>query len=117
MCRPVPAEIAPHLSGGQPTTNLPKPDYPNPRSPPWREGRGVLDPDRALRGLRARAETGDWDSQAWEGLLWAAHQKGEVQFQQELADTLLQAPNLAIKPFLAAAVAWLQQRREVLWSS
>jgi hypothetical protein len=75
------------------------------------------DPDRALRGLRARAETGDWDNQAWEGLLWAAHQKGEVQFQRELADALLRTPNVAVKPFLAAAVAWLQQRREVLWSS
>ena len=75
------------------------------------------DPDRALRGLRARAETGDWDNQAWEGLLWAAHQNGEVQFQQELAAALLKAPNVAVKPFLAAAVAWLQQRREVLWGS
>jgi hypothetical protein len=72
------------------------------------------DPDRALRGLHARAETGDWDKDAWEGLLWAAHQKGEVQFQRQLADSLLQAPNLAVKPFLAATVAWLQQRREVL---
>jgi hypothetical protein len=75
------------------------------------------DPDRALRGLRARAETGDWDNRAWEDLLWAAHQKGEVQFQRELADALLRAPNVAVQPFLAAAVAWLQQRREVLWSS
>jgi hypothetical protein len=58
------------------------------------------DPDRALRGLRARAETGDWASRAWEGLLWAAHQKGEVRFQQELADALLQAPNVVVKPFL-----------------
>jgi hypothetical protein len=75
------------------------------------------DPDRALRGLHARAETEDWNNQAWEGLLWAAYQKGEAQFQQELADALLQAPNAAVKPFLAAAVAWLQQRREVLCSS
>jgi len=74
------------------------------------------DPDRALRGLRARAETGEWDNQGWEGLLWAAHQTGEVRFQQELADALLQAPNVAVKPFLAAAVAWLQRRREMLCS-
>jgi hypothetical protein len=40
-----------------------------------------------------------------------------VQFQQELAAALLKAPNVAVKPFLAAAVAWLQRRREVLWSS
>ena len=75
------------------------------------------DPDRALRGLLARAKTGDWDKQAWEGLLWAAHQKGEAQFQRELADALLVAPNIEVKPFLAAAVAWLQQRREVLSNS
>ena len=75
------------------------------------------DPDSALRGLHARAETGDWDNHAWEGLLWAAHQKGEAQLQQELADALLKAPNVAVEPFLAAAVAGLQQRREVLWSS
>jgi hypothetical protein len=75
------------------------------------------DPDRALRGLHARAKTGDWDKQAWEGLLWAAHQKGEAQFQRELADALLEAPNIEVKPFLAAAVAWLQQRREVLSNS
>jgi len=72
------------------------------------------DPDRALRGLQARAQTGDWDKEAWEGLLWAAHQKGGAQFQHELADTLLQAPRVAVKPFLAATVAWLQQRREAL---
>jgi len=72
------------------------------------------DPDRALRGLQARAQNGDWDKAAWEGLLWAAHQKGEAQFQHELADTLLQAPKVAVNPFLAATVAWLQQRREVL---
>jgi SIR2-like domain len=72
------------------------------------------DPDRALRGLRARAELGDWDAKAWEGLLWAAHQKGKDQFQRELADALLQAPNPAVGSFLAAAVAWLQERREVL---
>ncbi len=72
------------------------------------------DPDRALRGLQARTQTGDWDKEAWEGLLWAAHQKGEVQFQHELADTLLQAPKVAFKPFLASTVAWLQQRREEL---
>jgi hypothetical protein len=72
------------------------------------------DPDRALRGLRASAEAGNWDPKAWEGLLWAAHQKGEAQFQRELADALLQSPNAAVRPFLAAAVAWLQQRRDML---
>jgi hypothetical protein len=72
------------------------------------------DPDRALRGLRARAEAGNWDAQAWEGLLWAAHQKGEDQFRRELADALLQAPNSAVESFLSAAVAWLQQQQKVL---
>jgi hypothetical protein len=71
------------------------------------------DPDRALRGLRARGELEDWDAKAWEAMLWAAHQKGEVQFQRELAGALLEAPNAAVRPFLVAAVAWLQQRREV----
>jgi hypothetical protein len=72
------------------------------------------DPDRAFRGLRARAKTGDWDSQAWEGLLCAAHQNGAAQFQRQLADALFEAPKVAIKPFLAATVAWVQQRREIL---
>jgi hypothetical protein len=43
--------------------------------------------------------------------------KGEAEFQRELADALLEASNVAVKPFLAAAVAWLQQRREVLSNS
>jgi hypothetical protein len=72
------------------------------------------DLDRALRGLRASAEAGNWDAKAWESFLWAAHQKGEMQFHRELADALLQAPTFAVRLFLAAAVAWLQQRREML---
>jgi hypothetical protein len=38
------------------------------------------DPGRALRGLHARAKAGDWDKEAWEGLLWAAHQKVKRNF-------------------------------------
>jgi hypothetical protein len=72
------------------------------------------DPDRALRGLHARAETGDWDKKTWEGLLWAAHQNGSDQFQRDLADALLRAPSAAVQSFLSAAAAWLQQRRQVL---
>ena len=45
-----------------------------------------------------------------ERLLWPAHQNGGAQFQRDLADALLEAPNVAVKPVLAAAVAWLQQR-------
>jgi hypothetical protein len=48
---------------------------------------------------------------AWEGLLWAAQQQGEAQSQQELADTVLLAPNTVVESFVSAAVMWLQQRR------
>jgi hypothetical protein len=75
------------------------------------------DPERALRGLRADSEMGRWDAKAWEGLLWAAQQEGESQFQQEVADALLLAPNTVAAPFVSAAVIWLQQRREMLSDS
>jgi hypothetical protein len=72
------------------------------------------DPERALRGLRADSEMGRWDAKAWEGLLSAAQQEGESQFQQEVADALLLAPHTVVAPFVSAAVMWLQQRREML---
>ena len=72
------------------------------------------DPDRALRGLRKNAESGQWQVDAWRSMLWAAHDKGEALFQRDIADLLLKAPIATVETILPAAAPWLQRWRETL---
>ena len=72
------------------------------------------DPDRALRGLKLEADAGNWQADAWRSLMWAAVEKGEAEFQFELADLLLQMPDTSLVEILPAVTSWLQRRRELL---
>ena len=74
----------------------------------------AADPDRALRGLRLEADGGQWGTDAWRCLLWAANDKGDPGFQFELADLLLQMPDGPLNENLSSATSWLQRRREAL---
>lgn len=72
------------------------------------------DPERALRGLKRESEAGRWEPEAWRYLLWAASEKGDGEFQQELADQILLMPPAPLSELLSATVSWAQRQREPL---
>jgi hypothetical protein len=72
------------------------------------------DPERALRGLRVEADNGQWDSEAWRCMLWAANEKGDAAFQFALADLVLRMPDATLRELLPSVPSWLQKRREAL---
>ena len=72
------------------------------------------DPDRALRGLRLEGGEGNWPPDAWRSLMWAAAEKGEAEFQFDLADLLLRMPDASLVEILPAVTSWLQRRRQLL---
>jgi hypothetical protein len=72
------------------------------------------DPERALRGLEREADNGQWDSEAWRCLLWAATEKDNAAFQCALADLVLRMPEAPLRELLPSAPSWLQRRREIL---
>lgn len=72
------------------------------------------DPERALRGLRHEADTGQWNPEAWRCLFWAAEDKGDTTFQFNLADEMLRMPEASAREVLPAATSWLQRQRDTL---
>jgi hypothetical protein len=72
------------------------------------------DPERALRGLRIEAGSGQWDPEPWRCLLGAASEKGDIAFQCELANQLQRMPDDPLRELLPAATSWLQRRRKDL---
>ncbi len=74
------------------------------------------DPERALRGLRADADAGRWEVEAWRALLWAANDKGDDAFQFAVGELMLRMPEGALRDVFPAATSWLQKRREILSS-
>lgn len=72
------------------------------------------DPERALRGLRHEADNSRWEPEVWQCLLWELIDKGEPDFQYELADSLLRMPNAPLEKLLPSAISWLQRRRDDL---
>ena len=72
------------------------------------------DPERALRGLRMEADSGQWDAEAWRCLLWTASEKDDATLQQGVADLLLRMPNAPLRELLPSATSWLQRRRETI---
>jgi hypothetical protein len=75
------------------------------------------DPERALRGLRADADAGRWEGEAWRALLWAANDKGDDAFQFAVGELMLRIPETALRDVFPAATSWLQKRREILSAS
>jgi hypothetical protein len=74
----------------------------------------AADPDRALRGLQFEGNNGQWEAAAWQSLPWAASDKGEREFQFELAGVLARMPDGPLQELLPSAASRLQRRRPVL---
>ena len=72
------------------------------------------DPERALRGLKHESEGGQWAPEAWRYLLWAASEQGDLGFQRDLADQVLQMPPESLGELVSAASSWIQRQREAL---
>ena len=72
------------------------------------------DPERALRGLNLEANDRQWDVEAWRSMLWAASEKGGVDFQLAMADLLLQMPDDPLRELLPVAASWLQRWRVLI---
>lgn len=72
------------------------------------------DPDRALRGLDAAANKGDWPSELWERLLWARKQCTEAGSEQRIAELLLAWPSDSFGKIAAAASSWLDEHAKTL---
>jgi hypothetical protein len=65
----------------------------------------AADPDRALRGLQFEGNNGQWEAAAWQSLLWAASDKGEREFQFELAGVLARMPDGPLQELLPSAAS------------
>jgi hypothetical protein len=74
----------------------------------------LSDPDRALRGLDAAAENGEWSSDYWQQLLWSHHAYTDVGTGITIAKRLLQWPDLSFDAISAAASSWLSGRGKTL---
>jgi hypothetical protein len=72
------------------------------------------DPERALRGLSYEADTGQWEPEAWRCILWAASEKGDVDFQFAIADLVLKMPEAPLREIMESVPSWLQKKREAL---
>jgi hypothetical protein len=72
------------------------------------------DPSRALRGLRARAEAGTWEAEAWRPLLWAAFDHEDAALQADLAAALLEVPPETLVALADSAASWLRRQRAAL---
>jgi hypothetical protein len=74
----------------------------------------LADPDRALRGLDAAAEDGDWAVGVWEQLLWSRTAYTDPNTETRIAQLLLRWPAETFSRVSAAASSWLHQRVKTL---
>jgi hypothetical protein len=74
----------------------------------------LSEPDRALRGLDAAANTGDWTPELWQQLLWARKEYAEPGTEQRIAELLLQWPADSFGKIAPAASSWLDDHAKTL---
>ncbi|MBW6401863.1 SIR2 family protein [Roseomonas sp. HJA6] len=72
------------------------------------------DPERALRGLHAEADSGRWEPSAWRDLLWAAAKTQRQPLQREIAELVVRMPTTALLPITSSAASWLRECRSLL---
>jgi hypothetical protein len=72
------------------------------------------DPDRAVRGLDAAAEHGDWTVTFWEQLLWSRTAYTDPDTERRIAQLLLRCPAETFPKLSAAAASWLNERVKTL---
>jgi len=74
----------------------------------------LANPDRALRGLDAAAEAGDWPVEFWEQLLWSRTAYSDPDTETRIAQLLLRWPTETFSNVSAAASSWLNERVKTL---
>ncbi|RCW27590.1 SIR2-like protein [Ciceribacter lividus] len=72
----------------------------------------AADPARALRGLLSEAQANNWNSEAWRSLFNAAMNVEATDFQNTLADAVLDMPDATLTEILTPATQWLERKRE-----
>ncbi|QRF50542.1 hypothetical protein D4A92_03290 [Rhizobium rosettiformans] len=74
----------------------------------------AADPGRALRGLLSEAEGKNWNSEAWRSLINAAMNVEATDFQERLANAVLDMPNATLLEILTPATQWLERKRAAI---
>jgi hypothetical protein len=71
-------------------------------------------PERALRGLEAKAERGEWPDWAWKPFLWSAQKLENPKIINLAADLLLKFPQEDFRKIADTASWWLDQKAKAL---
>ncbi len=72
------------------------------------------DPKRALRGLAAKAQEGQWPAWAWNPFLWAAQKLDDPDSVNIAADLLLKFPEFEFKKIADTTSWWLNEKAKGL---
>ncbi|MGH8227080.1 MAG: hypothetical protein ACREU3_04105 [Steroidobacteraceae bacterium] len=72
------------------------------------------DPDRAARGLKVAAATGDWPEDFWRPLLWSQTVYSAPETAPAIATLLQACPVEEFRSIVPAAAWWLSQHMQVL---
>ena len=72
------------------------------------------EPDRALRGLKAQADVGEWPAWAWRPFLWAGDKIEDTDTVCLIAELLLNWPQDEFSEISDTASWWLNQKATVL---
>jgi hypothetical protein len=71
-------------------------------------------PDRAVRGLEAAPEKGDWTPELWEQLLFSRKEYAEPDTEQRIAELLLRSPADGFEKIAPASSSWLNEHAKTL---
>lgn len=72
------------------------------------------DPNRALRGLNARAANKEWEPEAWRPLLWDASENDDGGLQAGLVEALLRMPVEHLSVIVDSVASWMRRQRAAL---
>jgi hypothetical protein len=72
------------------------------------------DPQRALRGLKAKAREGQWPAWAWNPFLWAAQKLDDPESVNLAGDLLLNFPEEDFAKVADTASWWLNEKAKEL---
>ncbi len=72
------------------------------------------DPEKALRGLKAHAEAGAWDAEAWRPLLWTVTERAEPDILAQVVDQIIAMPDAHLRDLLDTVASLVQRQRSML---
>lgn len=75
----------------------------------------ATDPYRALRGLEADSENGDWRETAWKGFFWEVGAISDDDFRARLVELLLKWPKNRFEVIEKPALNWLQNNAQYIF--